>query len=184
MDSARYFLCSYAESRRCSADASPEFVLRCSHLESGHHFYVDSWLTGGLMVDGHFCCIFVASFGLLFGVEPPGQCTGTGPCIISLSDLHRRGAFVAIHIPSRKAVSETTTTGVYPKRAHFLCVCSFFMDPSEQPVTGAAQRRKQRRLRSRRRHEQLSIAAALATSLHHSSRGQKKARAWERRKAS
>ena len=55
----------------------------------------------------------------------------------------------------------------------------FLMDPSEQPVTGAAQRRKQRRLRSWWRHEQQSIAAALATSLHHSSRGQRKVRAGE-----
>ena len=43
----------------------------------------------------------------------------------------------------------------------------------------AAQRRKQRRLRSWWRHEQQSIAAALATSLRHSSRGQRKARAGE-----
>ena len=47
-------------------------------------------------------------------------------------------------------------------------------DLSEQPRTGAAQRRKQRRLRSWWRHEQQSIAAALATS-----RGQRKARAGE-----
>ena len=53
------------------------------------------------------------------------------------------------------------------------------MDLSEQPRTGAAQRRKQRRLRSWWRHEQQSIAAALATSLHRSSRGQRKARAGE-----
>ena len=46
-------------------------------------------------------------------------------------------------------------------------------------MTGASQRRKQRRLRSWWRHEQQSIAAALATSLHHSSRGQRKARAGE-----
>ena len=44
----------------------------------------------------------------------------------------------------------------------------------------AAQRRRQRRLRSWWRHEQHSIAAALATSQHHSAlRGQKKARAGE-----
>ena len=46
-------------------------------------------------------------------------------------------------------------------------------------MTGAAQRRKQRRLRSWWRHEQQSIAAALATFQHHSSRGQKTARAGE-----
>ena len=36
-------------------------------------------------------------------------------------------------------------------------------------VTGAAQRRKQRRIRSWWRHEQVSVAAAFATALHHSS---------------
>ena len=52
------------------------------------------------------------------------------------------------------------------------------MDPSWQPVLSAAQRRKQRRLRSWWRHEQQSIAAALATFAHHSApRGQKTARA-------
>ena len=54
------------------------------------------------------------------------------------------------------------------------------MDPSWQPVMSAAQRRKQRRLRSLWRHEQQSIAAALATYSHHSAiRGQKTARAGE-----
>ena len=53
----------------------------------------------------------------------------------------------------------------------------FLMDLSEQPMMSAAQRRRQRRLRSWWRHEQQSIAAALAVSLHHSSRGQRKARA-------
>ena len=42
------------------------------------------------------------------------------------------------------------------------------MNPSWQPRTGAAQRRKQRRLRSWWRHEQQSIAAALAIYTHHS----------------
>ena len=61
----------------------------------------------------------------------------------------------------------------------FFCV-PLFMDPGEQPSTGAAQRRKQRRLRSWCRHEQQSIAAVLATSQHHSAqRGPKKARAEE-----
>ena len=56
----------------------------------------------------------------------------------------------------------------------------FTKDPSWQPVLSAAQRRKQRRLRSWWRHEQQSIAAALATYSHHSAlRGQKTARAGE-----
>ena len=42
-------------------------------------------------------------------------------------------------------------------------------ESSWQPVMGAAQRRRWRRLRSWWRHEQQSIAAALATVMHHSS---------------
>ena len=54
------------------------------------------------------------------------------------------------------------------------------MDLSGQPMS-ATQRRKQRRLRSWWRHEQQSIAAALATFTHHSAlQGQKKARAGEK----
>ena len=51
------------------------------------------------------------------------------------------------------------------------------MDLSEQPVVGAAQRRRERRLRSWLRHERMTVAMALAESTHHSSRGQKTARA-------
>ena len=58
---------------------------------------------------------------------------------------------------------------------HLFCA----MDPSWQPVTGAAQRRRGRRLRAAWRHEQQSIAQALATFTHHSSRGQRTARAGE-----
>ena len=46
-------------------------------------------------------------------------------------------------------------------------------------ATGAAQRRRGRRLRAALRHEWQSIAMALAESQHHTSRGQKKARAGE-----
>ena len=46
-------------------------------------------------------------------------------------------------------------------------------------MTGAAQRRRGRRLRAAWRHEQQSIAQALATFTHHSSRGQRTARAGE-----
>ena len=53
------------------------------------------------------------------------------------------------------------------------------MDPSWQPRTVAAQRRKGRRLGAAWRHEQQSIAQALATFTHHSSRGQRTARAGE-----
>ena len=50
------------------------------------------------------------------------------------------------------------------------------MDLSEQPVSGAAQRRRQRRLRSWLRHERITVAMALAERTHHSSRGQTIAR--------
>ena len=75
--------------------------------------------------------------------------------------------------------SKTTTTGVYPKRALFFCVTCCGMDLSEQPSSGAAQRRRQRRLRSMLRHERMSVAMALAEMLHHSSQGQRMARAGE-----
>ena len=48
---------------------------------------------------------------------------------------------------------------------------------SEQPGSGAAQRRRQRRLRSWLRHERMTVAMALAESTHHFSRGQTIARA-------
>ena len=47
----------------------------------------------------------------------------------------------------------------------------------EQTVSGAAQRRRQRRLRSWLRHERMTVAMALAERKHHSSRGQTIARA-------
>ena len=76
--------------------------------------------------------------------------------------------------------SETTTTQASIPSVPALCVFApAMMDLCGQHSSGAAQRRKQRRLRSWWRHEHQSIAAALATSLHHSSRGQRKARAGE-----
>ena len=61
----------------------------------------------------------------------------------------------------------------------FLVRHLFLMDPSWQPVTGAAQRRRGRRLRAAWRHEQQSIAQVLATFTHHSAQRQKTARAGE-----
>ena len=61
----------------------------------------------------------------------------------------------------------------------FLRVTCCAMDLSGQPTSGAAQRRKQRRLRSWWRHKQLSIAAAMATFQHHSAQRQKTAKAGE-----
>ena len=65
--------------------------------------------------DAHVCFIFAASFGPLFGVEPPGQCTGTGPCIICLSDSLQRWSFVVIHTTT----TTTTTTNTTTLRSHF-----------------------------------------------------------------
>ena len=59
----------------------------------------------------------------------------------------------------------------------FLCVTS--MDESSVQLLGAAWRRRQRPLRSWWRHEQQSVAAALATMSHHSAQRQKTARAGE-----
>ena len=53
-------------------------------------------------------------------------------------------------------------------------------ETSWRPVMGAAQRRRERRLRSWYRHEQQTVRMALATYSHHSAlRGQKTARAGE-----
>ena len=82
-----------------------------------------------------------------------------------------------MHIHTLTYASETTTTTRCLCSRVPLFACHLSVDPSEQPVTGAALRRKQRRLRSWWRHEQQSIAAALATSLHHTPRGQRRARA-------
>ena len=64
--------------------------------------------------------------------------------------------------------THTPPPGVYPKRAHFFVFALDTVDCSGQPVLSAAQRRKQRRLRSWWRHEQQSIALAFATAHHHS----------------
>ena len=61
--------------------------------------------------------------------------------------------------PQQPQLTSTTTTTTSRLVA---------MDTSGQPVSGAAQRRKQGRLRWRWRHEQQSIAVALATVTHHS----------------
>ena len=45
--------------------------------------------------------------------------------------------------------------------------------------SGSAKRRRERQLRSMLRHERMSVAMGLAEKLHHSSRGQRMARAWE-----
>ena len=51
-------------------------------------------------------------------------------------------------------------------------------DPSGRPQSsGVARRRRQRRLRSMLRHERMTVAMALAEFSHHSSRGQRMARA-------
>ena len=70
----------------------------------------------------------------------------------------------------------TTTTKLSIPRVPFFA-SPLRMDLSEQPVSGAAKRRWQRRLRSWLRHERMTVAMALAERTHHSSRGQTIARA-------
>ena len=69
---------------------------------------------------------------------------------------------------------------VYPKSA-LVCVTCCEWTSAISPFQGAAaaQRRRQRRLRSRLRHERTTVAMALAERTHHSPRGQKNARARE-----
>ena len=66
----------------CSADASVYGLFGAAHTwKSGHYFYDHPWLTVGVTILGTVA-EFLHIFGLLFGVEHPGQCTGTGPCKI------------------------------------------------------------------------------------------------------
>ena len=65
---------------------------------------------------------------------------------------------------------------VYPKSA-LVCVTCCDWTSASSPSLGAAQRRRQRRLRSWLRHQRMTVSMALAESTHHSSRGQKNARA-------
>ena len=74
---------------------------------------------------------------------------------------------------SSQATTTTTTTRLsIPRVPLFFCVTCGGKDLSGQPMVarayGAAQRRKLRRLRAGLRHEQQSIAMALASALHHS----------------
>ena len=85
----------------------------------------------------------------------------------------------------RLRFSSSSECGTFLLCRRLAQACPFFvfaspvtMDLSGQPATGAAQRRKQRRLRSWWRHEQQSIAAALAT-YKLALRGQTTARAGE-----
>ena len=77
---------------------------------------------------------------------------------------------VTIH--THQVVSQTTTTTTRLRQVgdplFFTRVAHFMAESSWQPVMSAAQRRRQRRLRSWWRHERQSIAAALATLQHHS----------------
>ena len=80
------------------------------------------------------------------------------------------------HLPKQQ--QQQQKQAVCPKSALF-CVTCCGMDLREQPISGAAQRRRQRRLRSWLRHERMTVAMALAERTHHSSRGQTIARAGE-----
>ena len=83
------------------------------------------------------------------------------------------------------AWTSTTTTIPGSDRLRELCFllcCTMMADPSGRPLSsGVARRRRERRLRSMLRHERMTVAMALAEFSHHSSRGQRMARAgvWE-----
>ena len=96
-------------------------------------------------------------------------------------------AMVSNHKGSRRPhdkqhhnTTTATTTGVHPKSALFLrhlYEWTLASSPVQELHSDA-----ERRLRSWLRHERMTVAMALAESTHHSSRGQKNARAgvWER----
>ena len=130
-----------------------------------------------------FCVIFRAppvvpelsasfsSFRVLTTVSARGLQLGLPISYSDVVDIHT-------HLESRQNNNNNNNNNtnnnnkaVCPKRA-LVCVTCGGMDLSGQPMvaraSGAAQRRKLRRLRAALRHEQQSIAMALASALHHS----------------
>ena len=100
------------------------------------------------MVSGHQLCIkLVACLARL---------QQDLPCV----DKHMRESGVHNHNNNNKKLRQVGDP--------FLCVLLVMDELSGQPMR-AAQRRRQRRLRSMLRHEQQSIRMALATVMHHSS---------------
>ena len=99
--------------------------------------------------------------------------TSPGPCMIFEISFGISSCWCGVHIHTHQAVTPTTACPL------FLFASPFTMDLSWQPVTGAAQRRRGRRLRAAWRHEQQLIAQALAAFTHHSAQRQKTARAGE-----
>ena len=100
----------------------------------------------------------------------------TRPQLVSVTAFCIDRCGVTIH--THQVVSETTTTTrCLTQACQFLCGVLSVMMGSEQVGTGAAQRRRQRRLRSWLRHERMTVAMALTERTHHSSRGQTIARA-------
>ena len=94
-----------------------------------------------------------------------------------------------VHAPSARMERHTRHTLTFapqPPQPPHSCLssrvpfllCHLSMEASGQP-SRAAQRRRQRRLRSWLKHERQSIAMALAEYTHHASRGQTRARARE-----
>ena len=98
---------SHAERRSVLSRCFSLWSFRASHTWKS---VADSGCDGGIF----------AAFSQHFELIPWVSAQALAHGKICLSDLHRHGAFVAIHIPSRKHVSETTTTqAVFRKR--FLC---------------------------------------------------------------
>ena len=65
-------------------------------------------------------------------------------------------------------VRTTTTTTRLRQVCDLLFLCRDFMADSSGQPSGAARRRRERRLRSMLRHEQQTVRMALAAALHHS----------------
>ena len=139
------------EMEKCAQSMLLVAVLLCAVRTWKNWKYFHEFHVAELRDDGQvFSPPSAAFFGLLFGVE----------------------ALCYRVMPSRvRNNNNNNNKAVYPKRA-LVCVTCGGTDLSGQPMvaraSGAAQRRKLRRLRAALRHEQQSIAMALASALHHS----------------
>ena len=79
------------------------------------------------------------------------------------------------HISSQSPRAKQQQYRRQSQACRFLLCHLLRMGPIGQPSKSAAQRRRERRLRSLLRHEWMIVAMVLAESTHHSSRGQRNA---------
>ena len=107
----------------------------------------------------------------------PGACSQVFCHPIRCMLVMRYRQRYVINTPSVPQPPHKAQTGCSVCVGDFCCAFEWSTMDGVGNATGAAMRRRQRRLRSMLRHERMTVAMALAESTHLTSRGQKYARA-------